>query len=290
MSTCRRTTCRASGSEPRRRSRTRVSGPQFAATVEASAQAVDVASGTTRMLLVVDNPKGELMTGAFATVRLELPIPEAANPVPASALIFDQKGLRVATVSAEDRIVLKQVTIARDLGREVEIGSGLTAQDRIVESPPDGVATATRCASPASPARGTPRRPRRSGSASFSSGLRATVPRGHRHLRSSPRRRGPMTTGRGNGARPVRAFCPRVWPAVRMVGPVFMGPRLRGDDKGNATPPAPCRRGRGRRRRRTRRRRCGCRARRRNSRSAASASPDSRAPSSRARPSAGCGW
>ena len=115
-------------------------GRSFAATVEASAQAVDVASGTTRMLLVVDNPKGELMTGAFATVRLELPIPEAAIHVPASALIFDQKGLRVATVSAEDRIVLKQVTISRDLGREVEIGSGLSAQDRIVESPPDAIA------------------------------------------------------------------------------------------------------------------------------------------------------
>src|SRR5262245_8165268 len=115
-------------------------GRSFAATVEASAQAVDVASGTTRMLLVVDNPKGELMTGAFANVRLELPNPEAAIHVPASALIFDQKGLRVATVNAEDRIVLKQVTISRDLGREVEIGSGLTAEDRIVESPPDGIA------------------------------------------------------------------------------------------------------------------------------------------------------
>ena len=39
----------------------------------ASAQAVDVASGTTRMQLIVDNPKGELMTGAYANVRLELP-------------------------------------------------------------------------------------------------------------------------------------------------------------------------------------------------------------------------
>jgi RND family efflux transporter MFP subunit len=114
-------------------------GRTFIATVEASAQAVDAASGTTRMLLAVDNSKGELMTGAFANVRLELPVPEAAIHVPASALIFDQKGLRVATVGADDRIVLKQVTIARDLGREVEIGSGLTIEDRIVESPPDGV-------------------------------------------------------------------------------------------------------------------------------------------------------
>ena len=115
-------------------------GRNFTATVEASAQAVDIASGTTRMLLVVDNAKGELMTGAFASVRLELPNPEAAIHVPASALIFDQNGLRVATVNAADRIVLKQVTISRDLGREVEIGSGLTAADRIIESPPDGIA------------------------------------------------------------------------------------------------------------------------------------------------------
>src|SRR5690349_23429250 len=43
----------------------------FTATVEASAQAVDAASGTTRMLLVVDNQSGELMTGAFASVRSE---------------------------------------------------------------------------------------------------------------------------------------------------------------------------------------------------------------------------
>jgi RND family efflux transporter MFP subunit len=115
-------------------------GKTFTATVEASAQSVDGASGTTRMLLVVDNSRGELMTGAFASVRLELPNPENAIHVPASALIFDQSGLRVATVGPDDRVVLKQVTIARDLGREVEIGSGLTADDRIIDSPPDGIA------------------------------------------------------------------------------------------------------------------------------------------------------
>jgi RND family efflux transporter MFP subunit len=115
-------------------------GKTFTATVEASAQSVDGASGTTRMLLVVDNSRGELMTGAFASVRLELPNPENAIHVPASALIFDQSGLRVATVGADDRVVLKQVTISRDLGREVEIGSGLTAEDRVIDSPPDGIA------------------------------------------------------------------------------------------------------------------------------------------------------
>ena len=116
-------------------------GRTFPATVEASARSVDAASGTTRMQLLVDNATGELMTGAFANVSLDLPRPEVAISVPASALIFDQSGLHVATVDANDRIVLKTVTIARDMGQTVEIGSGLTAEDRVIESPQDGIAT-----------------------------------------------------------------------------------------------------------------------------------------------------
>jgi len=116
-------------------------GRTFTATVEASAQSVDIASGTTRMLLVVDNASGALMTGAFANVQLELPTSENAIHVAASSLIFDQGGLRVATVGPDDKVVLKRVTIARDLGREVEIATGLTAEDRVIESPPDGIAT-----------------------------------------------------------------------------------------------------------------------------------------------------
>jgi RND family efflux transporter MFP subunit len=114
-------------------------GRHFPATVEASAQAVDVASGTTRMLLVVDNPKRELMTGAFATVTFELPHPDVAINIPASALIFDQHGLRVAVVDDNNRIALKQITVARDLGNEIEVASGLSPDDRVIENPPDGV-------------------------------------------------------------------------------------------------------------------------------------------------------
>jgi RND family efflux transporter MFP subunit len=116
-------------------------GLSFPATVKASSQSVDIASGTTRMLLVVDNPSGELMTGAFANVHLELPAPDTAINVPASALIFDQSGLRIATVGADDRVVLKSVTISRDLGKEVEIASGLATDDRVIASPPDGIAS-----------------------------------------------------------------------------------------------------------------------------------------------------
>ncbi|HUC52059.1 MAG TPA: efflux RND transporter periplasmic adaptor subunit [Xanthobacteraceae bacterium] len=119
-------------------------GRDFPATVEASAQAVDAASGTTRMLLVVDNANRELMAGAYANVSFDLPHPEVAINVPASALIFDHSGLHVATVDRDNRVVLKDVLIARDLGREVEIGKGLTPDDRIVQNPPDGIASGDR--------------------------------------------------------------------------------------------------------------------------------------------------
>jgi len=111
----------------------------FEAIVEASAQAVDVNSGTTQMQLGLDNSAGELMPGGFANVKLVLQREGAPLHIPASALIFDQKGLRVATVTPENKILFKPVTIARDLGREIELAGGVTVEDRVISTPPDGI-------------------------------------------------------------------------------------------------------------------------------------------------------
>ncbi|MFT3790254.1 MAG: efflux RND transporter periplasmic adaptor subunit [Rudaea sp.] len=118
-------------------------GRTWTADVEASAQAVNAASGTTQMQLVVDNSGGELLPGGYASVHLNLANVANVLSVPASALIINAKGVAVATVGADDKIVVKPVTIARDLGKTVEIGSGLAADDRVVENPPDGVVTGT---------------------------------------------------------------------------------------------------------------------------------------------------
>jgi RND family efflux transporter MFP subunit len=112
----------------------------FAATVEASSQSVDVSSGTTRMQLALDNANGELMPGGYASVRLPLLRDAVPLHIPASALIFNKDGLRVATVGPNDRVLFKTVTIARDLGKEIELASGLAADDRIITAPPDGIA------------------------------------------------------------------------------------------------------------------------------------------------------
>ena len=111
----------------------------FDATVEASSQSVDVGSGTTRMQLGLDNPKGELMPGGYANVRLSLVRDTVPLHIPASALMFNQNGLRVATVGADDRVVFKTVTIGRDLGKDIELASGISPDDRIIVAPPDGI-------------------------------------------------------------------------------------------------------------------------------------------------------
>jgi hypothetical protein len=69
-----------------------------------------------------------------------VPHPEIAVNVPASALIFDKSGLHVAVVDNDGKIALKEVSIARDFGNEVELNSGITPEDRVVVNPPDGVA------------------------------------------------------------------------------------------------------------------------------------------------------
>jgi RND family efflux transporter MFP subunit len=111
----------------------------YSGTVEASAQAVSPSSGTTLMQLIVDNSAGELMPGDYASMHLQIAAPANVLSVPSSALIFDAKGLSIATVNADNHVSMKPVTIERDLGAVVELASGLSPNDRVIENPPDGI-------------------------------------------------------------------------------------------------------------------------------------------------------
>ena len=114
-------------------------GKTYAAAVQSMSRAISSASGSMLVQLSVDNGAGELLPGGFANLSFEMPRAAGTLSIPPSALIFDKAGLRVATVGAGDKVVLKPVKVARDLGTSIEIASGLTAEDRVIESPPDGV-------------------------------------------------------------------------------------------------------------------------------------------------------
>ena len=114
-------------------------GKTYSGTVEASSQAVNPSTGTTLMQIIVDNAAGEMMPGDYAGIHLQMAAAAHVLSVPASALIFDAKGLSVATVEAGNRVLMKPVSIARDLGTVVELASGISPTDRVIQNPPDGI-------------------------------------------------------------------------------------------------------------------------------------------------------
>ncbi|HQR49338.1 MAG TPA: efflux RND transporter periplasmic adaptor subunit [Steroidobacteraceae bacterium] len=126
-------------------------GRQYAATVQSTSNAIDPASGSMLVQLTVANASSELLPGGFARVRFDIPSAAGALSIPASALIFDKDGLQVATLGTGDKVVLKPVTLSRDMGATVELSAGITPTDKVIENPPDGVANgdAVRVAAPA---------------------------------------------------------------------------------------------------------------------------------------------
>jgi hypothetical protein len=53
--------------------------------------------------------------------------------------MFRDTGMEVATLGPGDHVVLKQIEIGRDLGTVVEIASGLTHADKVIDNPPDSL-------------------------------------------------------------------------------------------------------------------------------------------------------
>jgi multidrug efflux pump subunit AcrA (membrane-fusion protein) len=96
---------------------------------------------TTRTLLVeidVDNPTGTLLTGSYAEVHLAIPAQASTFLLPVNTLLFRTEGLRVGIVR-DGKAVLTAVTPGHDFGNDIEIVSGLKADDQVIINPPDSI-------------------------------------------------------------------------------------------------------------------------------------------------------
>jgi membrane fusion protein, multidrug efflux system len=114
-------------------------GHTFTARLAASAGAVVSASGTQLLQFQVDNREGLIKPGDYAEMHFAIPGTAGAVHVPATALMFRDQGMMVATVGSDNRVRLKVVTIRRDMGTHVEVGAGLALSDRVIDNPPDAI-------------------------------------------------------------------------------------------------------------------------------------------------------
>jgi RND family efflux transporter MFP subunit len=113
-------------------------GRRFAGKIVRNAEAIDPASRTLLTEVDVENPSGQLLPGAFLSVHLKLPTPGVSLMIPANALIFRAEGLQVAVVR-DDKTELRTITIGRDYGTEVEVVSGISPTDEVIENPSDSL-------------------------------------------------------------------------------------------------------------------------------------------------------
>jgi RND family efflux transporter MFP subunit len=113
----------------------------FPGKVTRIANALQPGSRTLLTEIDIPNPDGTLSPGIYCTIELRIPRKTPSFKVSADAIIFNEAGLQVAV--AENGVVhLRKVTIVRDLGKEVEINSGVKGGDQVILNPavdlPDG--------------------------------------------------------------------------------------------------------------------------------------------------------
>ena len=89
--------------------------------------------------LTVENSNHTLWPGTYVDVMLKVPSDPAVLTMPEEALIFRAAGTQVAIVDGENRVHLHDVTLGQNLGKIVQVTSGLAAGDRLVNNPPAGL-------------------------------------------------------------------------------------------------------------------------------------------------------
>lgn len=103
----------------------------YSGKVTRTAQALNDQARTLQVEVDIPNPAGHWVPGMYVSASFDLP-PRGLVQVPAATLLFRAKGTQVATVNAQDRIVIRDVSIARDDGNMVELASGVRPGERLV--------------------------------------------------------------------------------------------------------------------------------------------------------------
>jgi RND family efflux transporter MFP subunit len=116
-----------------------IPGRKFPAKVVRTAGAIDASSRTLLFELDVDNAKNEIIAGSYAQVSFHDINAAPVLTLPSNTLLFRAEGSQVGVVAPDGQVELRPVVLGRDLGANVEIISGITANDRIIINPSDSL-------------------------------------------------------------------------------------------------------------------------------------------------------
>ncbi|RDU97617.1 efflux RND transporter periplasmic adaptor subunit [Trinickia dinghuensis] len=114
-------------------------GQSFRGTITHVSGAIDVPTRSLQVEVTLPNPDNKLRPGAYVQVAVSGAL-RSHLLVPGNALLFRAEGPRLAVVDNNGVVHLRPVSIAQDLGQELEIDSGIEATDKIIVNPSDSIA------------------------------------------------------------------------------------------------------------------------------------------------------
>jgi RND family efflux transporter MFP subunit len=118
----------------------------FVGTIASTAGALDPTSRTLLTEVRLRNDDRALMPGMYAQVKFSVPPSDEVWVVPATAIVTRAAGSQVVAVRGDGTVKFLAVQLGRDFGQSVEIVSGLSGQERLVVSAPDGLKDGVRVA------------------------------------------------------------------------------------------------------------------------------------------------
>jgi RND family efflux transporter MFP subunit len=109
--------------------------------------------GTRTLLAEIDipNPDGALTPGIYCLIELHIPRKTPTPLVPAEAIIFNRDGLQVAVIE-DGTAHFRKISVARDLGTQVEVRDGVKPGDQVILNPPVDLADGSRVQARPAPA------------------------------------------------------------------------------------------------------------------------------------------
>jgi len=115
-------------------------GRTFTAKLIGDAGAIDPQTGNFEVQLLTDNADHALRPGGYAQVKFAVPSQSGTVLIPSSTLVFRAANTQVATIGPDNRVRMHTITIGQDQGNAIEVTSGLTRGEKIVDNPPDSIA------------------------------------------------------------------------------------------------------------------------------------------------------
>ena len=114
-------------------------GQIFKGKVFSYSNMLDSSSRTMLTQIIISNPHHKLYPGLYSTVSINVDKERAIMTIPDKTIISTNEGLKVITVQPNHRLHYVSIKPGRDWGTEIEVLSGLTENETLVENPSDSL-------------------------------------------------------------------------------------------------------------------------------------------------------